>query len=78
MFKLFNKLFERGRKQVDRKEAEIQSVRADMFDKIDKASNQINKSVQETKKLNTLLEKNGGVTLKIFYATGGDRRKSNG
>lgn len=50
------------------KEAEIQAIRQDMFDQVDKA----NKSID---KLTDLLDtKTIGVSEKIFLATGGDKR----
>jgi hypothetical protein len=37
--------------------------------------NKIDRATQTTKLFNDKLEKDGGVTYRIFLATGGDRRK---
>lgn len=58
-------LFRRHKKR----EAEIQSIRGELFKKADEAE-------KMAKRLNKLLqEEDLGVTGRIFYATGGDRRR---
>lgn len=52
-----------------KKEAQIQSIRKDMFKTVNRANESMDKLTQ------LLEDKDLGVTGKIFYATGGDKRK---
>lgn len=62
-------MFFRKRKfqELETKEKAIQAIRQETLKKVDAATS-------NTKKLNKLLDKDGGVTQLIFLATGGDRR----
>lgn len=51
------------------KEAEIQAIREETLATI----KQTNKSIE---KVNTVLDTKNDITLNIYYATGGDRRKA--
>ena len=61
-------IFRHKQRIPDPREIEIQALKKSMLNKIDRAT-------QTTKLLNDKLEKDGGVTYRIFLATGGDRRK---
>lgn len=52
-----------------KKEAQIQSIRKDMFKTVNRANESMDKLTQ------LLEDEDLGVTGKIFYATGGDKRK---
>lgn len=52
----------------DKKEAQTQAIRQDMFKKIDKATDSMDKLAK------LLDDESLGITGSIFYATGGDKR----
>lgn len=59
----------RRKQESTRKDAEIDAIRQGIFKKADQAT-------KSTDKLRKLLENSDDITLKIFYATGGDRRRT--
>lgn len=56
-----------GKSTTSKREAEVRAINSEIIQKVDNVT-------KKAKKLNTRLDQDGGVTWRIYLATGGDKR----